>query len=251
MVWTDGIYGPQPPGGFGDYRDSAYPSLTAPNAGYVYRNSNDHNQGQVPAPNPGYVYRDSRDPNKGQIPDDYRKYNDPIWRASQPANQGYQYTDPANPGAGQIPTQAPAAGTVLPTPPSPPPPPPAAPRPWYAFAGGGNQNPWAQTGLTNLDQAQQLFYDVNPTLVNRAATTYANANPLSHYRQFVEAQMPGMEQDFGAYSATHPDAHYNDYAGSHYSDLLNQFAGFSPHQRGENPEAFGGNAGVAGRAVYR
>lgn len=125
-------------------------------------------------------------------------------------------------------------------------------RPWYAFAGGGNQTNWAETGLANLTPENQLFYDTNPDLVNRAAYTYANANPLSHYRQFVEAQMPGLQQDFARYAVgEHAGEHYSDYVAAHYNDLAQQFAGLSAQQRGEHPEAFGGNAGVAGRVVYR
>lgn len=132
--------------------------------------------------------------------------------------------------------------------------PPAAPaRPWYAFAGDGNQRDWGQTGLTNLSQDQQLFYDVNPSLVNRAVETYANADPLSHFRQYTQAQMPGIEQDFARWAVgPNAGAHYSDYVQQRYNDTARGFAGLSASQRGENPLAFGGGAGTApGRMVFR
>ena len=164
----------------------------------------------------------------------------------------------------------PAAGPVT-TPGYDPGAPPAVPaptphdalaRPWYAFAGGGNQHDWAQAGLgtpglatdRGLPQEQQLFYDVNPELVNRAVETYANADPLSHYRQYVQAQMPGWQQDYARQTALpgHAADTYTDYVGQRYNQLAQGFGGLSASQRGENPLAFGGGEGTApGRLVYR
>lgn len=204
---------------YGDYRD------WLPGGAHV----------QNEQPNPGYVWRDPNDHGKGQIPDDYRKFTDPVWAASQQPNAGYQQTTPGNPGGGQTPVGPPthdagwyAANT-------------GAPTTWqgqiYGRTGpnlGGDQASLARRYFGDLTGDQRNFYqsaEGMPYAWQKVAGQ--EAAPDSYYGRWLNTQEANVRGNFINASTADPNVQATDYYAQQMPGLAHRYLELPGWQQGK------------------
>jgi hypothetical protein len=108
----------------------------------------------------------------------------------------------------------------------------------------------AASPFADLSGTQQAYYQLHPDQANYLLRTWLAPNLSSPLNQYLAGKQSDMTNDFAtasAQSAT-PNLQYTDWLKQNFGHYVDQFAGQSASQRGENPLSFGG--GFAGRSTF-
>jgi len=109
----------------------------------------------------------------------------------------------------------------------------------------GTTSPFA-----DLTGVQQAYYTKNPDQANYLLRTWLAPNPSGALNQYLGARQGDMTNQFATDTAKtgNGNLQYTDWLKQNFGHYVDQFAGQSATQRGENPLAFGG--GFAGRKTF-